>query len=323
MEPYVPSMPLLSLLSLSMAFNDKTAAHDAMAGQIITFAAMARKMIAFAAMARQMIAFAAMARQMITFAAMAGKIITFASMLAISVLVVDDYQTRALIYRHIFLFLASACRSKVSWRAYLYFFDATDTLLSLSVVCDDSDTCVTIAMTKGEIYVECDSVVVCELLLGLRPWHLKSDYWYTIICDCVCWCRCDEAGMAMMSLLVGRNKDKAICILAWQLAKVAAMTYVVFAHPVLDPGFNMSSNVVAAQAANMSLLTTGSLMAEKIGVLNRQLESKLRHYHGSVDGATVRQDAEGKRVIRCLEEATKQRGSEQLFKEAMEDGMNY
>ncbi|GJT42752.1 zinc finger, CCHC-type containing protein [Tanacetum coccineum] len=34
-------------------------------------------------------------------------------------------------------------------------------------------------MTKGEIYVECvecDPIVVCELLLGLRPWHLNSDY---------------------------------------------------------------------------------------------------------------------------------------------------
>ncbi|GKD64849.1 hypothetical protein Tco_1306957 [Tanacetum coccineum] len=99
-------------------------------------------------------------------------------------------------------------------------------LLPLSVACDDSDGCVTIAMAKGEIYVECDSVVVCELLLGLRPWHLKSDYWYTIVCDCVGWCRCDEAGLAMMSLLVGRNRDKAICILAWKLTKVAAMAYV-------------------------------------------------------------------------------------------------
>ncbi|GKE15384.1 hypothetical protein Tco_1422961 [Tanacetum coccineum] len=95
-----------------------------------------------------------------------------------------------------------------------------------SQACDDSDGCVTIAMTKGEIYVECDSVVVCELLLGLRPWHLKSDYWYTIVCDCVGWCRCDEAGLAMMSLLVGRNRDKALCILAWQLTKVTAMAYV-------------------------------------------------------------------------------------------------
>ncbi|GJX08855.1 retrovirus-related pol polyprotein from transposon TNT 1-94 [Tanacetum coccineum] len=68
-------------------------------------------------------------------------------------------------------------------------------LFLLSVACDDSDGCVTIAMAKGEIYVECDSVMVCELLLGLRPWHLKSDYWYTIICDCVGWCRCDEAGL--------------------------------------------------------------------------------------------------------------------------------
>ncbi|GJS28641.1 hypothetical protein Tco_0489261 [Tanacetum coccineum] len=66
-------------------------------------------------------------------------------------------------------------------------------LLPLSVACDDSNGCVTIAMAKGEIYVECDSVVVCELLLGLQPWHLKSDYWYTIVCDCVGWCRCDEA----------------------------------------------------------------------------------------------------------------------------------
>ncbi|GJV27886.1 hypothetical protein Tco_1384334 [Tanacetum coccineum] len=169
-------------------------------------------------MARQMIAFAAMAGQMIAFAAMAGQMITFAAMPATNVWVVDDYQTRASICRHIFMFLASACRcfavvncqayrqadvySKVSWRA----------------------------MIKGEIYVECDSVVVCELLLGLRPWHLKSDYWYTIVCDCVGWRRCDEAGLAMMSLLVGRNRDKAICILAWQLTKVAAMAYIAIAH---------------------------------------------------------------------------------------------
>ncbi|GJR70077.1 hypothetical protein Tco_0016142 [Tanacetum coccineum] len=176
-----------------------------MAGQIITFAAMAR----------QMIAFAAMAGQMITFAAMAGQIITFASMPATNVWVVDDYQTRASI-------------SKISWRVgFIQNVMPPNILGPVRLGSpnrwisgpDDSDG-------KGEIYVECDSVVVCELLLGLRPWHLKSDYWYTIVCDCVGWCRCDEAGLVMMSLLVGRNRDKAICILAWQLTKVAAMAYV-------------------------------------------------------------------------------------------------
>ncbi|GKC20433.1 nodal modulator 1, partial [Tanacetum coccineum] len=33
----------------------------------------------------------------------------------------------------------------------------------------------------------------------------------------------DGVGEAMMSLLVGRNRGKAVCILAWQLTKVAAM----------------------------------------------------------------------------------------------------
>ncbi|GJZ98184.1 hypothetical protein Tco_0670637 [Tanacetum coccineum] len=168
--------------------------NESHGGQIITFAAMAR----------QMIAFAAMAGQMITFAAMAGQIITFASIQGI-------------------------LASKTLWFAYTSSMPPI-LLLPLSVACDDSDVCVTIAMAKGEIYVECDSVVVCELLLGLRPWHLKSDYWYTIVCDCVGWRRCDEAGLAMMSLLVGRNRDKAICILAWQLTKVAAMAYIAIAH---------------------------------------------------------------------------------------------
>ncbi|GKD43415.1 hypothetical protein Tco_1268060 [Tanacetum coccineum] len=181
----------------------------------IVLATMAGQIITFAAMARQMIAFAAMAGQMITFAAMAGQIITFASMPATNVWVVDDYQTRASI-------------SKISWRVgFIQNVMPPNILGPVRLGSpnrwisgpDDSDG-------KGEIYVECDSVVVCELLLGLRPWHLKSDYWYTIVCDCVGWCRCDEAGLVMMSLLVGRNRDKAICILAWQLTKVAAMAYV-------------------------------------------------------------------------------------------------
>nr|GEU69470.1 hypothetical protein [Tanacetum cinerariifolium] len=31
--------------------------------------------------------------------------------------------------------------------------------------------------------VDCNPIVVCELLLGLQPWNLNSDYWYTVIFD--------------------------------------------------------------------------------------------------------------------------------------------
>ncbi|GKA54274.1 hypothetical protein Tco_0753223 [Tanacetum coccineum] len=258
-------------IDLFMAF---ALTSQTMVRQIITFAAMARQIIAFAAMVRQIITFAAMARQIIAFAAMAGQIITFASMPATNVWVVDDYQTRASICRHIFMFLASACRCFAVVKCQAYRHGCRILFLRIKSVIkalmNNASKVSWRAMAKGEIYVECDSVVVCELLLGLRPWHLKSDYWYTIVCDCVGWCRCDEAGLAMMSLLVGRNRDKAICILAWQLTKVAAMAYVFFSSGVF--GYRLSTAVAVAKQGCTSSMEAFSLYIGTNGLEPKVLE---------------------------------------------------
>ncbi|GKC16035.1 hypothetical protein Tco_1012817, partial [Tanacetum coccineum] len=45
---------------------------------------------------------------------------------------------------------------------------------------------------------------------------------------------------AMMSLLIGRNRGKAVCILAWQLTKVAAMAYVFCKNDTIDSDKGLS-----------------------------------------------------------------------------------
>ncbi|GKA33772.1 hypothetical protein Tco_0720201, partial [Tanacetum coccineum] len=67
--------------------------------------------------------------------------------------------------------------------------------LTLSMACDDSDGCVTIAMEKDEIYVECGRIIG-ELAAMAGLFSEYSEF---------------------------LKKGKAVCILAWQLTKVAAM----------------------------------------------------------------------------------------------------
>nr|GEY68216.1 hypothetical protein [Tanacetum cinerariifolium] len=98
---------------------------------------------------------------------------------------------------------------------------------------------ISIAETHMNVYssskdAECDSITVCELLLGLQPWQKNPDSKcdpYTSICNYVGWCRCRGArlvGFPLLPIAFGVDGSwwlKSAHLLAWQhVVVLAAMT---------------------------------------------------------------------------------------------------
>ncbi|GJZ05880.1 hypothetical protein Tco_0539673 [Tanacetum coccineum] len=105
--------------------------------------------------------------------------------------------------------------NKTLWLAYTY---SMPPILSLplSMACDDSDGCVTIAMAKDEIYVECGRIIgELAAMAGLLSEYSEFP---KNIGD-----RAAMAGIIHKNILKFLKKGKAVYILAWQLTKVAAM----------------------------------------------------------------------------------------------------